>query len=250
MAFPGQYATPRRVTGPLASYFQISVPSSGVSAKTVEPPVRYITPSITSGVPWRFSARVSKLQACRSVATFFVVICVNGENLITNRGGQSGRLHQVRRCSHNQAHESVRILLIREVHFRLWVCVQTLVLNITDDSDDLVPDLRRRGLKAETFAHRFLAGPEPARECFIDDYNSRRVFPVSRCEFASPMHGNPHRLEVRGSDCAFTDLRAICNGKGRTAFNDEARRRVAIAQRKGINASGARYSGHRSDAFE
>ena len=79
VASPGQYATPRLLTGPLASNLQTGEPVSGSSANTVEPPVRYISPSMTSGVTWRSRLPVSKAQACCRPATFCLVICVKGE---------------------------------------------------------------------------------------------------------------------------------------------------------------------------
>jgi hypothetical protein len=79
---PGQYTTPRRLTAPGASYFQMMDPVSGRRAKTVDPAVTYICPSITSGVTCRFELPVSNTHACCSVATFFGVICVSGENRV------------------------------------------------------------------------------------------------------------------------------------------------------------------------
>ena len=76
---PGQYATPRRLTGFCAVYFQSDLPVSGSTAKTLRPPVRYMTPPATMGMVWSGPASVSNDQAVSSVATLAGVICLSGE---------------------------------------------------------------------------------------------------------------------------------------------------------------------------
>ena len=72
---------PRRGGSPVrrASNFHISMPVSGLSAKTAEPAVRYIRPSMTSGVTWRCARRYRTTTPAASRPTFCLLIWVSGE---------------------------------------------------------------------------------------------------------------------------------------------------------------------------
>ena len=78
---------------------QISLPVSGSSAKTVEPPVTYMMPSIDERRDLEVRCTpVSNVHACCSVATFAGVICVSGENRCAP-GSASGARASRRRLS-------------------------------------------------------------------------------------------------------------------------------------------------------
>src|SRR5262249_38908335 len=131
--------------------------------------------------------------------------------------------------THYYRHKRSRVLPVRKEQFRLRIGIQTLVLDVAGNSNDLVPDLLTRHSKADAFADCLLVGPEAARERLINNDDSRRILAILLGECAALQQGNAHCFEIRRRDSSFPNLAAVFRRWDRLSFLDEASRSVATA---------------------
>src|SRR5205085_12395681 len=117
---------------------------------------------------------------------------------------------RVARRTHGDVERERRRWAVREerlvdghVDFRLRFNVETSVLYVADDADDLYPvglvALAQAGV-GEALAYRLLARPVALGHRAADDGHARRAAHISVVEDATAKDGDAHCLEVAGRD--------------------------------------------------
>src|SRR6185295_18832606 len=193
------------------------------------------------------------------------LILIDSHHLLAGGRGQHQR---VARTADHHRQGTRGLLEIRQVHFRVWLCVQAAVMNVSHDAHYRQPGT---GDDTDSLAERIVIGKVHSRHSFVDDNCRSRLRlvvmlrirlllkkphhwkrdPGVRLRKVSPsLQRDSHNPEVLRVDAAHRRSGLLTGRGSRTAFDRKERPVITRTQRGLSRRAHCFYAGQRFEPFD